>query len=99
MNGLLNWYLSLNMDDQGVVTLLIITTLFAIAAFVNTLIRAYPGYRQHVKAEKAAAEIARQQRHADAQRASELKTAFAVYAAAANKAALMSDIVRQTSNL
>jgi len=99
MDGLLNWYLGLNMDDQGVVTLCIIVTLFVAIGIATKLIQAYPGYRKHVKAEKAAAEIARQQRHADAQRASELKTAFAVYAAAANKAALMSDIVRQTSNL
>lgn len=99
MNGILNWYLGMDMESQGVVTLTLIMIGTAVLGTVMRLIQAYPGYRKHVAAEKAVAAMERQQRDAAVKKAAEVRAAFAAYAATADKAARMSDIVRQTSNL
>lgn len=99
MNGIINYYLSMDFENQGVVTLILIVFATVVISVAIKLIQAYPGYRKHVAAEKAAAKIERQQRDAAAKKAAEARATFAVYAATADKAARMSDIVRQISNL
>lgn len=99
MNGLVRYYLNMDMESQGVVTLTLVMVSIAVIGTVMRLIQAYPGYRKHVAAEKAAAAIERQQRDTAVKKAAEVRAAFAAYAASADKAARMSDIVRQTSKL
>ena len=99
MNELFSWYLAMDMESQGVVTLTLVMVSIAVIGTAMRLIQAYPGYRKHVAAEKAVAAMERQQRDAAVKKATELKAAFAAYAASADKAARMSDIVRQTSKL
>lgn len=99
MNGILSFYLGMDTECQGVVTLTIVMALIAVLGTATRLIQAYPGYRKHVASVKKAEAIERQQRDAAVQKAAEVRAAFAAYAATADKAARMSDIVRQTSNL
>ena len=99
MNGFANWYLSMDQECQGVVTLALVMVSIAVIGTVMKLIQAYPGYRKHVASVKRAEAIERQQRDAAVKKAAEVRAAFAAYAATADKAARMSDIVRQTSNL
>ena len=96
MNGLLNWYLNLSMDIQGVVTLCILAMLFVVTAYLQFQLRIYPKLKKAEAAEMAAD---KEQREIAAQWSRETKRQFAAYAAAANNEARMSDIVRQTSNL
>lgn len=99
MNGLLSFYLGMDTECQGVVTLALVMVAIAVIGTVMKLIQAYPGYRKHVASIKKAEAIERQQRDAAVKKAAEVRAAFAAYAASADKAARMSDIVRQTSNL
>ena len=99
MNELFSWYLAMDMESQGVVTLTLVMVSIAVIGTAMRLIQAYPGYRKHVAAEKAVATMERQQRDAAVKKAAELKAAFAAYAASADKAARMSDIIRQTAKL
>lgn len=99
MNGLVRYYLNMDMESQGVVTLTLVMISIAVIGAVMRLIQAYPGYRKHVASVKKVEAIERQQRDAAVKKAAELKAAFAAYAASADKAARMSDIVRQTSKL
>ena len=99
MNGLVSYYLSMDMESQGVVTLTLIMISIAVIGTAMRLIQAYPGYKKHVASIKKAEAIERQQRDAAVKKAAEVRAAFAAYAATADKAARMSDIVRQTSNL
>ena len=99
MNDILTWYLGMDMESQGVVTLTLIMFVVAALGTATKLIRAYPGYRKHVASVKKAEAIDRQQRDAAVKKAAEVRAAFAAYAAMADKAALMSDIIRQTSKL
>ena len=99
MNGLVSYYLNMDQECQGVVTLTLVMVSIAVIGTVMRLIQAYPGYRKHVASVKKAEAIERQQRDAAVQKAAEVRAAFAAYAATADKAARMSDIVRQTSKL
>ena len=99
MNELFNWYLAMDMESQGVVTLTLVMVMTAVLGTAVRLIQAYPGYRKHVASVKKAEAIDRQQRDAAVKKAAEVRAAFAAYAAMADKAALMSDIIRQTSKL
>lgn len=99
MNGIVNWYLSLDQECQGVITLTLVMMSIAVISTVMKLIQVYPGYKKHVASIKKAEAIERQQRDAAVKKAAEVRAAFAAYAATADKAARMSDIVRQTSNL
>lgn len=99
MNGIINCWLTLDMESQGVITLTLVMISIAVLGTAMRLIQAYPGYKKHVAAEKTVAAMERQQRDAAVKKATELKAAFAAYAASADKAARMSDIVRQTSKL
>lgn len=99
MNGFANWYLNMDQESQGVVTLALIMIITAVLGIAVKLIQAYPGYKKHVASVKKTEAIERQQRNAAVKKAAEVRAAFAVYAASADKAARMSDIVRQTSKL
>lgn len=99
MNGLVRYYLNMDMESQGVVTLTLVMISIAVIGTAMRLIQAYPGYKKHVASVKKTEAIERQQRDAAVKKAAEVRAAFAAYAAMADKAALMSDIVRQTSNL
>lgn len=99
MNGIVNWYLNMDQECQGVITLTLVMVTTAVLGTAVRLIQAYPGYRKHVASVKKVEAIERQQRDAAVKKAAELKAAFAAYAASADKAARMSDIVRQTSKL
>ena len=99
MNGIINYYLAMDQECQGVVTLTLVMISIAVIGTAMRLIQAYPGYKKHVAAEKAAESMERQQRDAAVKKAAEVRAAFAAYAASADKAARMSDIVRQTSKL
>ena len=99
MNGLVSYYLSMDMESQGVVTLTLIMISIAVIGTAMRLIQAYPGYKKHVASIKKAEAIERQQRDAAVKKAAEVRAAFAAYAATADKAARMSDIVRQISNI
>ena len=99
MNGIINYYLTMDTECQGVVTLTIVMIGIAVIGIAMKLIQAYPGYRKHVASVKKAEAIERQQRDAAVKKAAEVRAAFAAYAATADKAARMSDIVRQTSKL
>lgn len=99
MNGIINYYLAMDQECQGVVTLALVMVSIAVIGTVMKLIQAYPGYRKHVASVKRAEAIERQQRDAAVKKAAELKAAFAAYAEASAKEARMSDIVRQTSKL
>ena len=99
MNGLVSYYLNMDMESQGVVTLTLVVISIAVIGTAMRLIQAYPGYKNHVASVKKTEAIERQQRDAAVKKAAEVRAAFAAYAATADKAARMSDIVRQTSNL
>ena len=99
MNGLVSYYLSMDMESQGVVTLTLVVISIAVIGTAMRLIQAYPGYKKHVASVKKTEAIERQKRDAAVKKAAEVRAAFAAYAATADKAARMSDIVRQTSNL
>lgn len=99
MNGILNLYLSMDQESQGVVTLTLIMFVVAALGTATKLIRAYPGYRKHIASVKKAEAIERQQRDSAVKKAAEVRAAFAAYAEASAKEARMSDIVRQTSKL
>lgn len=99
MNGLVSYYLNMDMESQGVVTLTLVVISIAVIGTAMRLIQAYPGYKKHVASVKKTEAIERQQRDAAVKKAAEVRAAFAAYAATADKAARMSDIVRQTSNL
>nr|DAR24440.1 MAG TPA: hypothetical protein [Caudoviricetes sp.] len=99
MSGIINYYLNMDQESQGVVTLALVMVSIAVIGTAMRLIQAYPGYKKHVADEKAAESMERQQRDAAAKKAAEVRAAFAAYAASADKAARMSDIVRQTSKL
>lgn len=99
MDGILTWYLGMDMESQGVVTLALVMISIAVIGAAMRLIQAYPGYRKHVASVKKVEAIERQQRDAAVKKAAEVRAAFAAYAASADKAARMSDIVRQTAKL
>ena len=99
MNGLVSYYLNMDMESQGVVTLTLVVISIAVIGTAMRLIQAYPGYKKHVASVKKTEAIERQQRDAAVKKAAEVRAAFAAYAATADKAARMADIVRQTSNL
>ena len=99
MNGLVRYYLNMDMESQGVVTLTLVMISIAVIGAVMRLIQDMPGYKKHVASVKMAEAIERQQRDAAVKKAAEVRAAFAAYAASADKAARMSDIVRQTAKL
>lgn len=99
MDGILTWYLGMDMESQGVITLTLVMISIAVIGAAMRLIQAYPGYRKHVASVKKVEAIERQQRDAAVKKAAEVRAAFAAYAASADKAARMSDIVRQTAKL
>ena len=99
MNELFNWYLTMDMESQGVITLTLVMVSIAVLGTAMRLIQAYPGYKRHIASVKMAEAIDRQQRDAAVKKAAEVRAAFAAYAASADKAARMSDIVRQTTKL
>ena len=99
MSGIINYYLNMDQESQGVVTLALVMISIAVIGAAMRLIQAYPGYRKHVASVKKVEAIERQQRDAAVKKAAEVRAAFAAYAETADKAALMSDIIRQTSKL
>lgn len=99
MNGLVTYYLGMDMESQGVVTLTLVMGFIAVIGTAMKMIHAYPGYRKHIASVKKAEAIERQQRDAAVKKAAEVRAAFAAYAEASAKEARMSDIVRQTSKL